>query len=162
VPVVIYNPCFDIELYMVTAITLIDVECIVGVECTWTHNPFIVVSTQAIIDICGTLSYGYDAGSVTINITYDVNLHIFVFFCDDMGLVGTTINYTVFVWLPDYPDCSMCGGCCNGSTGVIIIVSPCVNPVIDIGIVINIDFDFSGPSIWNPPPCTVIPPICAP
>jgi hypothetical protein len=46
------------------------------------------------------------------------------------------------------------------TTTQIVVVNPCLNPTIEIGIVINIDFSFNGPSIWNPPPCNVIPPVC--
>lgn len=140
-----------------------DIECVIGDEpCTWVHDPFPVVATQAVIDICGSLSYQIDAGSLSIYISYSVTQHIIIFQCNSMAIVNQSFSYTISVYLTEYPDCSVCAGCCASVTSTIIIVSPCHTPQINVGVIVNIDFDFSGPTVWNPPPCAVTPPVCAP
>lgn len=108
------------------------------------------------------VQYTFDS-EINIYIEYNVELHIIVFYCEDMGLVDQSFTFTITVTVIGLENqCGICSACCVSSSATIIIVSPCINPVIDIGIIIDIDFDFNGPTIWNPPPCTVTPPVCAP
>jgi hypothetical protein len=163
VPVIIYNPCFDINLFMIQSIAIPDFDCVLYTDCVWQHNPFVVISTQAVIDVCGEINYSVDIDidiNIDINLSYDITTHTIIFYCEDMSLIDLTFEYTISVSMVLYSDCSVCIGCCTGSTGIITIITPCLNPVITIGVVIDIDFTFNGPTIWNPPPCTVDPPIC--
>jgi hypothetical protein len=90
-----------------------------------------------------------------------MDLHIIIIYCDDMSSIDINIEYTVTVIIDGYINsCGTCVGCCGGSTGIITIIDPCISPVIEIGINIDISFTFNGPTTWNPPPCTVIPPVC--
>jgi hypothetical protein len=163
VPVTIYNPCLDINFFFITTVVVPDFTCSIhtGTPCIFEHDPFMITAqTQVIFEMC-LVVYTIDAGDLSIYITYDVDLHIIIIDCDDMGLVGVDFTYTITVTIAGVDlDCGLCGGCCGSSSGTIIIVSPCLGPVINIGITIGIDFNFNGPSIWNPPPCTVNPPVC--
>jgi hypothetical protein len=164
IPVVVIFPCFDVSLYYIQPMPIPDFSCVLLENCVWTHDSFIIVSQSTeISNLCGGMSYSIDVDiSIGIYISYDIDLHIMTLYCDDMGLVDMSFTYTIVVVLTDYSDCSICVGCCGSISGTITIVNPCLNPTIEIGIVINIDFDFNGSVVWNPPPCTVDPPICFP
>lgn len=83
-----------------------------------------------------------------------------MFYSENLDLCNTgTFTYTVNVYLTMYPSCS---GCYQQSSGTIIVVSPCLGPQITVGINIDIDFDFTGPVIWTPPPLTTVPTSCIP
>jgi hypothetical protein len=162
VPVTVINICFDINFFTIIPVTVPDIECpVFDNGCSWTHEDFILqATTQVIFEMC-VVVYTVDAGDVDIYITYDIDLHVLIFYCEDMSLIDSSFTYTIIVTIDGFDgDCNYCGGCCHGSTGTIVIIDPCINPVIEIGIVIDIDFSFNGPSIWNPPPCNVIPPVC--
>jgi hypothetical protein len=141
-----------------------DLSCTVyGNGCTWDHNDFIVVSTSTtIISICGTLSYNVDVGIYNPYITYDPTLHIIIFYCEDMSLVGQSFTYTINVTIDINIDidCSVCVACCGSSTGTVIVTSPCTNVDIELGIVTNIDFFYLGAVTWTPPPMVLTPAYC--
>jgi hypothetical protein len=161
--VTIYSPCFDPDFFVIVPVDIQDIECtIFGDGCQWTHPGFDIIAAPEVIEIC-IIVYNI-VSDIDIYITYDVDLHIIIFYCEDMSLIDLSFTYTITVTIEGYTGDCGCISCCGYSSGTIVIVSPCVHPVIDIGIIINIDFDFdiTGPSIWNPPPCVVEPPICYP
>jgi hypothetical protein len=160
--VIIYNPCLDASLFLVTPIQVPDFECVLYDHgCQFQHESFFVnTSITAAYDICGPLIYTIDAGDLNIFIEYDVELHIIVIYCEDMSLVVTgSFTYTITVSLSMHPTC---GGCWGHSTGTIVILSPCIGPQLTVGLNINIDFSFNGPSSWTPPPLSVVPSVCFP
>ena len=127
--------------------------------CQWSHSDF-QIDTSISVDICGPLVYTIDAGDLNVFITYDIDMHIIILYSEDMNLVTTgTFTYTISVSLEMFPTC---GGCNGHSTGTITIISPCVGPQLTVGVVLNIDFSFNGPTTWTPPPVTIAPSVCYP
>lgn len=163
VPVIVYNPCLDVNFFGIMPTSVPDITCdLYGEGCTWEHQTFIIISSSTtIFDMC-QVAYTIDAGDLDIYISYDVDLHIIIFYCEDMDLlVNVNYSYTITVSVNGLTgQCGICAGCCGSSTGIITIGNPCLTPVITIGVVINIDFSFNGPTTWNPPPCVVTPPVC--
>jgi hypothetical protein len=161
--IVIYNPCLDIDFYLINPLPIPDFTCeLYDHTCIWTHPHFEVVATVEMIEMCGTLTYTIDAGELTAYIVYVETTLTISIYVEDLSLaVVSSFSYSITVTLTNYVNCGGCGGT---STGVIIIVSPCTTPSINVGIVININFDFdlSLPTTWTYPPCTVTPPICYP
>jgi hypothetical protein len=163
VPVIIYNPCVDIDFFGLMPVTIPDHHCeLYDIHCNWMHNDFsIVASNQAIMDMCNivyTINVDID---IEIYITYDAVNHIVVFYCEDTTLIDLTFSYTITVNVVGVEgQCGVCVGCCVSTTGIIIVDSPCLYPTISIGIVINISFDFGGPISWTAPPVTVLPVVC--
>jgi hypothetical protein len=45
VPVVIYNPCLDINFFGIMPVTVPDIECELYGSCTWEHQTFIIIGT---------------------------------------------------------------------------------------------------------------------
>jgi hypothetical protein len=157
IDVIVHNPCIDITLFMIQPVIVPDLTCTLYDPCTWEHSPFDIIATTVVIEVCGTITYEVDVGIYSAYITYDVDLHIVIFYCEDMSLVNTSITYTINVYLAAWPSCGGCGG---SSSGTIIIVSPCIEPVITIGIVVNIDFSFNGPATWTFPASIIVPTSC--
>lgn len=163
VPITIYNPCLDVNIFAIQPVPMPDVECGLFYNCEWTHTDFMIIaSSTTMIDFCGGISYDIDVDiNISLNVSYDVSLHTIIFYCEDMGIVGQSFDFTINVVLTLYPDaCGLCAFCCGSSTGTIIIVDPCIAPTIVVGMVVNIDFDFNGPSTFNQPPTVITPGTC--
>lgn len=165
IEITIQNPCFNPGFMAIQPVILPTQECIVGSgPCSWVHDDFSLIGSQHYINICGSLTYSIDIDIDTTFgscLVYDPIFHVITIDCDDSIMVVGTYEYTITVTWSLFPGCGWID-CGSSSVGTIIILTSCTSPVIDIGIIINIDFDFSGPGIWTPPPCTVMPPVCYP
>jgi hypothetical protein len=100
VPVTIYNPCLDINIFQLVPITIPDHECtIFGDPCEMPHQAFeIIAESEIIIEICLVI-YTADGGDIDIFIEYNVDLHIVIFYCEDMDLVDQTFTITITVYV---------------------------------------------------------------
>jgi hypothetical protein len=161
VPVVVFNPCLDEEFFQIQPINVPDIHYTLYESSQFTHESFIMIGEQSIIQMCIVI-YTFDCPQLNVYIQYDWDLHIIVIYSDNWGLVSTgSFTYTITVTVSGLANnCGTCVACCVSSTGTIVIVSPCVTPIIVVGVVINIDIDYMSPATFNYPPIVTTPSIC--
>jgi hypothetical protein len=161
VPVIIYNPCLDPDMFQLIPVPLPQIDLELFTEITVSWSGFTVISTTTIIEICGELVYTINT-EVGISITYDVDLQILIIYCTDMSLVVSgSITYTIDVTIVGYTDC-LCDWCCGTGTGIIIIVDPCLTCTIGTGVTTNISITitYGVTGTFYVPTLTVIPEPC--
>lgn len=121
------------------------------------HDQFGIEATDLYKDICGSLIYEFSAGAYDAYFTYYSTTRIFNLKTNEMSvLVNGYALYTVTARLGAYPEVYA------SQTGSITMLSPCAEPFrAYIGIVPNINFDYTNTAYFSFPADMISPTLCA-
>jgi hypothetical protein len=154
VDVIIYNPCLDPDQYQILPVPMTDINYVLFETGVFTHAPFQVIGTQAIIDICGALIYTIDC-DLNVYIDYNPTTHIIIIYCDDMTtLQQGSYDFTITVNISIYVSVTVSSG------GTIVIVDPCLSAVLEIAVPTHIIVAYGDLGTFTMPQVTVTPGTC--
>jgi hypothetical protein len=170
--ITLVNPCLDAALIGFSTEPLPTKTYVIydTFDNTWEHQPFISDLTATVDALCGGISYTlsidddasirdyYTDAELDEMLTYDTATHTFTMLSNKMSVIGEMFDYSLNMFLTNFPDCTTCG---HIATGTITIVSPCDFPVdLTTGVPQDIDTDGGSDAVFTFPDVHVTPPSC--